>query len=441
MIDNVGAAKRAPRGEVRTGRLKPAFFAFALLPLSLCSCSAFLFDDEQLEPQRITTIPPPSEEEAYPNLGSVPQQAPLPSSSAKRQEVAGGLAADRGNARYTEEALVAEQAATPMPRQPQPLEYTPMTSGGTQGMGQTPSPSSAPPPPDLGGAPPPPQAAALAPPPPGPPQPPQQPVFAAPAPAPAPAPAQQAFAQPPPVPAPPQQAYAQPPPAPAPQGSATLLQQQAYQQQMAEGQRLQQLAMEQQAFEQQARRQAIEQQYLRDQMIQQQQWQRQTMQLQARQQLAGLPPQPAPMPPAMPPPMAAGMPTTGATAAPVAGPSPVNGQLVALIYFGHGSTELDANDRNVLREVVALQQRAGGRAMAVVGHSSSRTRIVDPVKHQTFNLDVSMKRAKRVVEALVGLGVDRSQLLVEARSDAQPVFHEFMPTGEAGNRRVEIFLQ
>ena len=425
-MKKVGAAKRAPRGEVRAGRLRPALFAFVLLPLSLCSCSAFLFDDEELEPQRITTIPPPSEEESYPTLGSVPDQAPQPSPSARRQEVASGLAADRGNARYTNEALVAEQAAAPMPPQPQALPYTPPPGGA-----QTGSPGPAPPPPDLGGTTAPAPAAALSPP--------RQP-----APLPAPAPQQQAYAQPPPappVPAPQQPAFSQPPPAPAPQGSATLLQQQAYQQQLADGQRLQQLAMEQQAFEQQARRQAIEQQYLRDQMIQQQQWQRQTMQLQARQQLAGLPPQAAPMPPAMPPPMAAGMPTVGGAGAAGAPLAPVNGQLVALIYFGHGSTNLDDNDRNVLREVAALQQRAGGRPLAVVGHSSARTRIVDPVKHQSFNLDISVKRANRVLEALVSLGVERSRLQVEGRSDSQPVFHEFMPTGEAGNRRVEIFLQ
>jgi flagellar motor protein MotB len=30
--------------------------------------------------------------------------------------------------------------------------------------------------------------------------------------------------------------------------------------------------------------------------------------------------------------------------------------------------------------------------------------------------------------------------VAEARADNQPVFHEFMPTGEAGNRRAEIYL-
>jgi hypothetical protein len=32
-------------------------------------------------------------------------------------------------------------------------------------------------------------------------------------------------------------------------------------------------------------------------------------------------------------------------------------------------------------------------------------------------------------------------LVVDAISDAQPVYFEFMPTGEAGNRRAEIYLE
>jgi flagellar motor protein MotB len=39
------------------------------------------------------------------------------------------------------------------------------------------------------------------------------------------------------------------------------------------------------------------------------------------------------------------------------------------------------------------------------------------------------------------MGVDPALVTTEARSDSEPVYFEFMPTGEAGNRRVEIYLE
>ena len=42
---------------------------------------------------------------------------------------------------------------------------------------------------------------------------------------------------------------------------------------------------------------------------------------------------------------------------------------------------------------------------------------------------------------LVRLGVSPNALLVEARSDTEPVFYESMPAGEAENRRAEVFLE
>jgi len=37
--------------------------------------------------------------------------------------------------------------------------------------------------------------------------------------------------------------------------------------------------------------------------------------------------------------------------------------------------------------------------------------------------------------------VPRENIIVEAKGDEDPVFFEFMPNGEAYNRRVEIYLQ
>ena len=130
----------------------------------------------------------------------------------------------------------------------------------------------------------------------------------------------------------------------------------------------------------------------------------------------------------------------GAPAAVMPGPAAVGTQLVAVIYFGHGSARLDANDRGVLRDIVALHRQRGG-AIRVVGHASAHTGVVDQIKHRMANFEISLKRANAVAARLVALGVAKDKVRAEARGDAQPVYHEFMPTGEASNRRTEIFLE
>ena len=79
--------------------------------------------------------------------------------------------------------------------------------------------------------------------------------------------------------------------------------------------------------------------------------------------------------------------------------------------------------------------------MRIVGHASSRTQNTTPDEHQLANFDTSLIRAEAVQEALLDLGVPADAMQTEALGDAEPVYHEFMPSGEAGNRRVEIFLE
>ncbi len=131
------------------------------------------------------------------------------------------------------------------------------------------------------------------------------------------------------------------------------------------------------------------------------------------------------------------LPPQAATSA--AMPTAAGVQLVAVIYFGHSSSQLDGKDRAVLRDVVALRRQRGG-TIRVVGHASALTAVSDQVTHALTNFEMSLKRANTVAAALIALGAARDQVRAEARGDQQPVYHEFMTTGQAGNRRVEIFL-
>ena len=115
------------------------------------------------------------------------------------------------------------------------------------------------------------------------------------------------------------------------------------------------------------------------------------------------------------------------------------GQRIAVIYFGHAGAGLNGQDRDVLRKVARIHAQRGG-AVHIVGHASQRTATMDMVAHRMANLDISMKRAENVADTLVRFGVPREAIQVEARAARAPQYHEFMPTGEAGNRRAEIYL-
>ena len=112
---------------------------------------------------------------------------------------------------------------------------------------------------------------------------------------------------------------------------------------------------------------------------------------------------------------------------------------VATILFANSSSSLSIKDRSILASVRQLQRERGGK-IRIVGHASSRTRNTDPVSHKMINLKVSTARAQAVAEELVRMGVKRTHLQIDAVSDSAPVFHEYMPSGEAGNRRAEIYL-
>ena len=113
---------------------------------------------------------------------------------------------------------------------------------------------------------------------------------------------------------------------------------------------------------------------------------------------------------------------------------------VATILFGDGSSKLKARDKRILSSVYRVYQKNGG-SLRVVGHASSRTRNLNPIRHKMANLNVSMARADQVVLELMRLGVRKENIIVAAVSDSTPVYYEFMPSGEAGNRRAEIYLE
>ncbi len=117
-----------------------------------------------------------------------------------------------------------------------------------------------------------------------------------------------------------------------------------------------------------------------------------------------------------------------------------NALRVATILFPNGSARLNSSDRSILRKVYALHRRNGGR-VRIIGHASSRTRNLTAVKHKMVNFNISVSRADAIAKELMRLGVRRADILLGARADSEPMYYEVMPSGEAGNRRAEIYLE
>lgn len=120
-------------------------------------------------------------------------------------------------------------------------------------------------------------------------------------------------------------------------------------------------------------------------------------------------------------------------------PLPAGTKKVATILFGNGSAALDTNDRRILADVVRLQRESGSK-VRVIGHASQRTQNMDIAAHKIANLKVSEKRAQQIAAELRKMGIAQGDILVAAVGDNQPVYLEIMPSGEAGNRRAEIYF-
>ena len=111
-----------------------------------------------------------------------------------------------------------------------------------------------------------------------------------------------------------------------------------------------------------------------------------------------------------------------------------------LIRFRHGSTRLSAGEKQRLGNV-ASQAKGSGRTILVVGHASQRTADMDYAKHKLVNFEVSLDRANSVAGELRRHGLASEQIVVQAKGDSEPLYFEFMPNGEAQNRRVEVFVR
>ena len=113
---------------------------------------------------------------------------------------------------------------------------------------------------------------------------------------------------------------------------------------------------------------------------------------------------------------------------------------VATIYFNDGSSRLSNNDKQVIRQVAEIARRTGGR-LRVIGHSSVGSPTADATRRDMVNFKMSLKRANAVAGQLLQFGVPGDRMQVAGEGDRYPIYAESSPTGAAGNRRTEIYLE
>ena len=125
-----------------------------------------------------------------------------------------------------------------------------------------------------------------------------------------------------------------------------------------------------------------------------------------------------------------------------AAPAPINegqprsgAEPVGMIYFRDGSSDLSSDDRRVLEQIAEIQRAYGG-VVSVIGHAS----VGGTDSDQQANQRISEARANAVAQELMRYGVPLDAIRAGAAGDSQPLFSEAATNGEAGNRRVEVYL-
>lgn len=101
------------------------------------------------------------------------------------------------------------------------------------------------------------------------------------------------------------------------------------------------------------------------------------------------------------------------------------------ITFDTDQDNLKPEFRPVLKSVALVLQEFNQSTVDVAGHTDSDG-------SDTYNQDLSERRATRVADFLVRNGNDSRRFQVTGEGEAQPIASNATPEGKAENRRVEI---
>jgi OOP family OmpA-OmpF porin len=103
------------------------------------------------------------------------------------------------------------------------------------------------------------------------------------------------------------------------------------------------------------------------------------------------------------------------------------------VLFEFGKADLKPATVRSLDRLVALLQEYPERNLLIEGHT-------DSVGSESFNLDLSRRRAEAVANALVNAGVSRARITTKGLGKGYPVASNETASGRQQNRRAELYI-
>lgn len=103
------------------------------------------------------------------------------------------------------------------------------------------------------------------------------------------------------------------------------------------------------------------------------------------------------------------------------------------VLFAYDSADISPAFAPTLREVARIMSRRPRIQARILGHTDSNG-------SDSYNLDLSLRRAESVTAALSSQGVEGFRLHAEGRGEQEPIASNATLEGQQLNRRVEIVL-
>ena len=103
------------------------------------------------------------------------------------------------------------------------------------------------------------------------------------------------------------------------------------------------------------------------------------------------------------------------------------------VLFASGKANLLPGSQRTIDKLAAFLEENPERKVLIEGHT-------DNIGSTTYNLDLSLRRAQAVKEALVAKGVDPERIVAQGYGEMYPVASNADAAGRQRNRRVEIVI-
>jgi OOP family OmpA-OmpF porin len=104
-----------------------------------------------------------------------------------------------------------------------------------------------------------------------------------------------------------------------------------------------------------------------------------------------------------------------------------------VVFFAFDSTELTAESNTMLDSAMSIAKKMGATDLAVTGHA-------DRAGPEEYNLELSLRRASVVLDALAARGANPDAISLAGRGEAEPAVATEDGVPEPANRRVEIIV-